>query len=308
MTEDECGRTALHTATDIGYPKMVTLLLTGSTSLKDRDSWVNAQDMFGQTALHIAAREVDATLGELLLTHGAHECAQDKWDRTPLHVAVSTSGNDTSRGFSSACDVNPNINQIAFCHLQLARRLDPLLIADADGKLPWQRAWHPARNLRLLSLFFSAEYGLAARQLALGSGNAAVEVMHAALRAGDRHDLVHDLLMQRKDLGEQLPDYLVTLATSFLRTFVGSYNAQWPSSSSSAKRMQYLTMLDDAPVTMPSTIPLRLARSTSTPFVRDIPPPAAPPEVDLHDASSICDGSDGPEYINREDRYLDGAD
>jgi len=39
-----------------------------------------------------------------------------------------------------------------------------------------------------------------------------------------------------------------------------------------------------------------------------VPPPAAPPEVDLHDASSIYDGSDGPEYIDWEDRYLDGAD
>ena len=39
-----------------------------------------------------------------------------------------------------------------------------------------------------------------------------------------------------------------------------------------------------------------------------VPPPAAPPEVDLHDASIIYDGSDGPEYIDWEDRYLDGAD
>jgi len=39
-----------------------------------------------------------------------------------------------------------------------------------------------------------------------------------------------------------------------------------------------------------------------------VPPPAAPPEVDLHDASSIYDGSDGPDYIDWEDRYLGGAD
>ena len=37
-------------------------------------------------------------------------------------------------------------------------------------------------------------------------------------------------------------------------------------------------------------------------------PPPAPPEVDLHDASSIYDGSDGPEYIDWEGRYLDRAD
>jgi len=37
-------------------------------------------------------------------------------------------------------------------------------------------------------------------------------------------------------------------------------------------------------------------------------PPAAPSEVDLRDASSIYDGSDGPEYIDWEGRYLDGAD
>jgi len=40
-----------------------------------------------------------------------------------------------------------------------------------------------------------------------------------------------------------------------------------------------------------------------------IPPPAAPPEVDLHHygASSIYGRSDGPEYIDWDDCYLDGA-
>jgi hypothetical protein len=42
-----------------------------------------------------------------------------------------------------------------------------------------------------------------------------------------------------------------------------------------------------------------------------IPPPAAvPPEVDLNDyeAGSVYDGSDGPEYLDWNDRYLDNAD
>jgi hypothetical protein len=41
-----------------------------------------------------------------------------------------------------------------------------------------------------------------------------------------------------------------------------------------------------------------------------LPPPAAPPEVDLNEdeAGSIYDDSDGPEYLDWEDRYLDGAD
>jgi len=41
-----------------------------------------------------------------------------------------------------------------------------------------------------------------------------------------------------------------------------------------------------------------------------VPPPAAPPEVDLHqyEAGSINGGSNGPEYIDWDDRYLDGAD
>ena len=41
-----------------------------------------------------------------------------------------------------------------------------------------------------------------------------------------------------------------------------------------------------------------------------IPPPAAPHEVDLrhYKAGSIYDsGSDGPEYIDWDDCYLDGA-
>jgi len=41
-----------------------------------------------------------------------------------------------------------------------------------------------------------------------------------------------------------------------------------------------------------------------------VPPPAAPPEVDLHEyeVGSLYDGSDGPEYIDWDDGYLDGAD
>jgi len=41
-----------------------------------------------------------------------------------------------------------------------------------------------------------------------------------------------------------------------------------------------------------------------------VPPPAAPPEVDLHEyeVGSLYDGSDGPEYIDWDDCYLDGAD
>ena len=41
-----------------------------------------------------------------------------------------------------------------------------------------------------------------------------------------------------------------------------------------------------------------------------IPPPAAPPEVDPrhYEAGSIYGGSDGPEYIDWVERYLDGAD
>lgn len=41
-----------------------------------------------------------------------------------------------------------------------------------------------------------------------------------------------------------------------------------------------------------------------------VPPPVALPDVDLQEfeAGSIYNGSDGPEYIDWDDRYLDGAD
>jgi hypothetical protein len=41
-----------------------------------------------------------------------------------------------------------------------------------------------------------------------------------------------------------------------------------------------------------------------------VPPAAVPPEVDLHEyePGSIYDGSDGPEYLDWNDRYLDGHD
>jgi len=41
-----------------------------------------------------------------------------------------------------------------------------------------------------------------------------------------------------------------------------------------------------------------------------VPPPVALPDIDLQEfeAGSIYSGSDGPEYIDWDDRYLDGAD
>lgn len=75
---DIMGRTALHLAVSTGTAKL--LLENGSD--------VNARNDWNETALHLAVRSKASTMARLLLAHGANVNARDHRDNTALHDAV----------------------------------------------------------------------------------------------------------------------------------------------------------------------------------------------------------------------------
>jgi len=79
--EDIWGCTALHVAADEGLAEKVVLLL-------ERHAPVDALDAWDQTPLHFAARSGSTAICDLLLSHGAALNAVDADNRTPLHTAA----------------------------------------------------------------------------------------------------------------------------------------------------------------------------------------------------------------------------
>merc|ERR1711879_500993 len=86
--EDLWGCTALHVAAQIGSAAMAQELIT-------RGANVNAKEAWRETPLHIAARENAVDICKLLLDHGAELNAKDASDRTPLLSAGHASKKNT---------------------------------------------------------------------------------------------------------------------------------------------------------------------------------------------------------------------
>ncbi|KAJ5682664.1 hypothetical protein N7462_005829 [Penicillium macrosclerotiorum] len=82
--QDELGRTPLHWACATGNGRMAELLLTRPDGPKAQ---IDATELRGKTALHIATSHDRADLVQLLLSHGAdlNACSDGGW--TPLHNA-----------------------------------------------------------------------------------------------------------------------------------------------------------------------------------------------------------------------------
>ncbi|PGH12719.1 hypothetical protein AJ79_04079 [Helicocarpus griseus UAMH5409] len=81
---DNLGQTALHTAASHNRSSVVRALL----DIEDiRTFFLEATDMDGCTALHMAARSVNTNIIEMLLAAGANAEAGDKNQNTPLDLA-----------------------------------------------------------------------------------------------------------------------------------------------------------------------------------------------------------------------------
>jgi ankyrin repeat protein len=80
--QDNGGRTPLHYAASYGYDKVTTLLLAANANFNDGDN-------DEETPLHLAARERRSTVVEQLLKAGANAVLENKKGETALHVAVA---------------------------------------------------------------------------------------------------------------------------------------------------------------------------------------------------------------------------
>lgn len=83
--EDMFGENALHKAVFFSGKDAVALLIAHGADVKHKDH-------FGKTALHVAAQSNDPDKVSLLLAHGADVNARDEEGKTPLAVAVASSG------------------------------------------------------------------------------------------------------------------------------------------------------------------------------------------------------------------------
>ncbi len=81
--EDMFGEDALHKAVFFSGKEAVALLIAHGAD-------VNHKDHFGKTALHVAAQESDPDKVALLLAHGADANARDEDGKTPLAVAMTS--------------------------------------------------------------------------------------------------------------------------------------------------------------------------------------------------------------------------
>jgi len=188
---DRLGHLPLYIASHINNPTIVRILLSHDGVEADLPLGISSVDaMYRQTPLHVAAKTASVAVGELLLAHGASECAQDQKGRTPLHVV--TNMNDFN---------HKETEQVKFCQL-LLRRKEVLLILDSLNQLPWHLAWRKG-NLTLLSCFLSQTYSLAGPQLAFPNQDARAVgfmLLEKAI-AGRAVDLMDSLLAERETLG-----------------------------------------------------------------------------------------------------------
>ena len=87
--EDMFGEDALHKAVFFSGKDAVALLIAHGADVKHKDH-------FGTTALHVAAQESDPDKVALLIAHGADVNARDEEGKTPLAVAMDS--RSSSRG------------------------------------------------------------------------------------------------------------------------------------------------------------------------------------------------------------------
>jgi ankyrin repeat protein len=87
--------------------------LKGMKLLIDRGANINVQDKYGRTPLHLACENVDSERHheciEYLLQHGANPSIQDDFGRTPLHTAVEKGCLECVRLLMQVGNANPNL-------------------------------------------------------------------------------------------------------------------------------------------------------------------------------------------------------
>ena len=87
--------------------------LKGMKLLIDRGANINVQDKYGRTPLHLACENVDSERHheciEYLLQHGANPSIQDDFGRTPLHTAVEKGCLECVRLLMQLGNANPNL-------------------------------------------------------------------------------------------------------------------------------------------------------------------------------------------------------
>ena len=80
--------TMLHHAAFSGHTKLIDIIFNPPVGQKDAD--VDAVDLQGETALHIACDRGHVAAAERLLDEGANINAKDEFKRTPLHLSCNS--------------------------------------------------------------------------------------------------------------------------------------------------------------------------------------------------------------------------
>lgn len=110
----DSGQTALHAAAAFGEHNLSQLLFDGCLE-QHKHLNLNAQDAYGLTALHLAARAGNVRVATQLLDWGADPNVGEKYGFTPLHEAVEN-------------------NHIELVRLLLARGADRKMATELDCK------------------------------------------------------------------------------------------------------------------------------------------------------------------------------
>ncbi|KAK2764529.1 Transient receptor putative cation channel sub A member 1 [Arachnomyces sp. PD_36] len=83
--QKEPGRTLLHTASSLGFPREIETLLTSHPDA------INSLDRWGNAPLHLACASKSIDSMKVLLDAGAKTWVRSAWNETPLHIACSSS-------------------------------------------------------------------------------------------------------------------------------------------------------------------------------------------------------------------------
>ena len=133
------GNTPLHTAAWLGNPGMVSDLLFINTERIREGIMLNAQNNYGVTALHYAAKLDRKICVEILLLRSdiKPNIKENLAGNTPLHEAVKNGHTESVKFLLAHEDINPNLrNAAGFTPLQLA--LQGGAVSDADSDASFQ--------------------------------------------------------------------------------------------------------------------------------------------------------------------------